>query len=108
MNQLQNIADSFGAQFSDHGHYPAWEYRENSHLRDVMVKTFEKLYGRKPTVDVIHAGLECGIFCDKIDRLDAVSFGPDLFDIHTVNERLSVSSVQRTYEFLCETLKNLR
>lgn len=108
LNTLKNIADSFGADFSDHGHYPAWEYRENSHLRDVMVKTFEKLYGRKPTVDVIHAGLECGIFCDKIDGLDAVSFGPDLFDIHTVNERLSVSSVQRTYEFLCETLKNLR
>lgn len=108
LNKLKNIADSFDADFSDHGHYPAWEYRENSHLRDVMVKTFEKLYGRKPTVDVIHAGLECGIFCDKIDRLDAVSFGPDLFDIHTVNERLSVSSVQRTYEFLCETLKNLR
>lgn len=108
LNTLKNIADSFGADFSDHGHYPAWEYRENSHLRDVMVKTFEKLYGRKPTVDVIHAGLECGIFCDKIDGLDAVSFGPVLFDIHTVNERLSVSSVQRTYEFLCETLKNLR
>lgn len=108
LNTLKNITDSFGADFSDHGHYPAWEYRENSHLRDVMVKTFEKLYGRKPTVDVIHAGLECGIFCDKINGLDAVSFGPDLFDIHTVNERLSVSSVQRTYEFLCETLKNLR
>lgn len=108
LNTLKNIADSFGADFSDHGHYPAWEYRENSHLREIMVKTFERLYGRKPTVDVIHAGLECGIFCDKIDGLDAVSFGPDLFDIHTVNERLSVSSVQRTYEYLCETLKNLR
>lgn len=108
LNRLKDIADNFGAHLSDHGHYPAWEYRENSHLRDVMVKTFEKLYGKKPTVDVIHAGLECGIFCDKIDGLDAVSFGPDLLDIHTVNERLSVSSVQRTYEYLCETLKNLR
>lgn len=108
LNTLKNIADSFGADFSDHDHYPAWEYRENSHLREIMVKIFEELYGRKPTVDVIHAGLECGIFCDKIDGLDAVSFGPDLFDIHTVNERLSVSSVQRTYEYLCETLKNLR
>lgn len=108
LHKLKDIANSFGADFSDHGHYPAWEYRENSHLREIMVKTFEELYGRRPTVDVIHAGLECGIFCDKIDGLDAVSFGPDLFDIHTVNERLSVSSVQRTYEYLCETLKNLR
>ncbi|MDE5995031.1 MAG: aminoacyl-histidine dipeptidase [Oscillospiraceae bacterium] len=108
LNELESISKEYGAQFSDHGHYPAWEYRENSHLRDIMIETFEGLYGRKPTVDVIHAGLECGLFCDKIDGLDAVSFGPDLFDIHTPRERLSVSSVQRTYKFLCETLKCLR
>lgn len=108
INELELISKEYGAQVSDHGHYPAWEYRENSHLRDVMIEVFESLYGRKPTVDVIHAGLECGLFCDKIDGLDAVSFGPDLFDIHTPYERLSVSSVQRTYKFLCETLKCLR
>ncbi|MCH5190634.1 MAG: aminoacyl-histidine dipeptidase [Oscillospiraceae bacterium] len=108
LKELSKIAKDFGADYSDHGHYPAWEYRENSPLRDVMIKTFESLYGRKPTVDVIHAGLECGFFCDKIDGLDAVSFGPDLFDIHTARERLSVSSTQRTYKFLCEILKNLR
>ena len=107
LNKLENTAKEFGADYSDHGHYPAWEYRENSPLREIMIKTFESLYGRKPVVDVIHAGLECGFFCDKIDGLDAVSFGPDLFDIHTSRERLSVSSTQRTYKFLCETLKNL-
>lgn len=108
LRTLKSVADDFGARFGDSGHYPAWEYRENSRLRRVMIKTFEELYGRKPEVDVIHAGLECGIFCDKIDGLDAVSFGPDLFDIHTPCERLSVSSVRRTYKFLCETLKALR
>lgn len=108
LNKLEHISNEYGARFSDHGHYPAWEYRENSHLRDVMIEVFKNLYGRKPTVDVIHAGLECGLFCDKIDGLDAVSFGPDLFDIHTPRERLSVSSVQRTYNFLCETLKALK
>lgn len=107
LKELSKIAKDFGADYSDHGHYPAWEYRENSPLREIMVKTFEELYGRKPVVDVIHAGLECGFFCDKIDGLDAVSFGPDLFDIHTARERLSISSVQRTYKYLCETLKNL-
>lgn len=108
LKKLATIAKDFGAEYSDHGHYPAWEYREKSVLRDTMVKTFEDLYGRKPVVDVIHAGLECGLFCDKIDGLDAVSFGPDLFDIHTSRERLSVSSAKRTYEFLCKTLENLR
>lgn len=108
LNELENISNAYGAQFSDHGHYPAWEYRENSHLRDVMIEVFESLYGRKPVVDIIHAGLECGLFCDKIDGLDAVSFGPDLFDIHTPRERLSVSSVQRTYKYLCEILKEMK
>lgn len=108
LKKLETTAKDFGAEFSDHGHYPAWEYREKSVLRDTMVKTFEGLYGRKPQVDVIHAGLECGLFCDKIPDLDAVSFGPDLFDIHTSRERLSVLSAKRTYEFLCKTLENLR
>lgn len=108
LKTLNGIAESFGAEYSDHGHYPAWEYMEKSLLRDTMVKTFEDLYGRKPQVDVIHAGLECGLFCDKLPTLDAVSFGPDLFDIHSSRERLSVSSAKRTYEFLCKTLENLR
>ena len=72
-----------------------------------MVKVFEKLYGKKPVVDVIHAGLECGLFCDKIEGLDAVSFGPDMQDIHTSREKLSISSVERTYNYLCEILKEI-
>ncbi len=105
--ELKSIAQNFGAEYSDHGHYPAWEYRKESPLRDTMVKVFEKLYGKKPVVDVIHAGLECGLFCDKIEGLDAVSFGPDMQDIHTSREKLSISSVERTYSYLCEILKEI-
>ena len=107
LKKLEDIAEKYNASYSEHGHYPAWEYRRNSPLRDTMVEVFEKLYNQKPVIDVIHAGLECGIFCDKIPGLDAVSFGPNMKDIHTSREMLSISSVNRTYKYLCEILKAL-
>ena len=99
------IAENYGAAISFHGEYPAWEYKESSALRDKMIKVFEKMYERKPEVTVIHAGLECGLLADKLPGLDAISFGPDLFDVHTVNEHLSISSAERMYEYLLEVLK---
>lgn len=98
------IADCFGAKVCYHGAYPAWEYKKESLLRDKMIRVFEEMYGKKPEVSVIHAGVECGLLAEKIDGLDAISFGPDLFDIHTVNERLSISSAARTYDYLLKIL----
>ena len=65
------------------------------------------MYGRKPTVETVHAGLECGLLGEKIAGFDAVSLGPDMWDIHTANEHLSVSSAGRVYEFLRNVLKEL-
>lgn len=107
LEKLEVLANKYGAQYSSHGHYPAWEYRKSSPLRDTMINAYEKLYGTRPTVAVIHAGLECGLFSEKLENLDAVSFGPNMLDIHTPRERLSVSSTQRTYRYLCEILKML-
>ena len=72
-----------------------------------MGKTFEKLYGKEPVVDVIHAGLECGIFSDRLKGLDAVSFGPQMHDIHTSRERLELASVARTWDYLVAVLEKL-
>lgn len=107
LERLEKIADGLGAEFSSHGHYPAWEYRSCSHLRETMIEVYEELYGKKPVVETVHAGLECGLFSERIKNFDAVSAGPDMWDIHTVNERLSIPSVERTYKYLCETLKRL-
>ncbi len=107
LDKLASVAEDFGGDFESHGHYPAWEYRKDSPLRDTMVRVYEQMYGASPEVVAIHAGLECGLFAGKIADLDAVSFGPNLYDIHTSRERLSVSSTVRTYQYLCETLKNL-
>ena len=90
------------------GNYPAWEYKRDSALRDTMVRVFTEQYGHAPKIEAIHAGLECGLFCGKIPGLDAVSFGPNLYDIHTTAERMSISSVQRVYAYLCEVLKALK
>ena len=104
---LQALAEKYGAAYGQMGEYPAWEYRKDSCLRETMVETFEALYGKKPVVDVIHAGLECGIFSDRLPGLDAVSFGPQMHDIHTSRERLELASVARTWDYLVAVLAKL-
>ena len=104
---LKSFVDDLGGTVSAHGFYPAWEYKKDSKLRQVMCDTYKKLYNAEVTVEAIHAGLECGLFGEKIKGLDAVSIGPNMCDIHTPGEKLSISSSIRVYEFLCEVLKNL-
>lgn len=105
--RLVNITCDFGGTALRSADYPAWEFRQNSHLQAVMIEQWEKLYGKKPLVAAIHAGLECGLFCEKLDGLDAVSIGPEMHDIHTDRERLSIPSCERIYRYVCEIIKEL-
>lgn len=73
-----------------------------------MADTYEELFGVKPEVKAIHAGLECGLFYEKIPNLDCVSFGPDMSDIHTTEETLCISSVERMWRYLLKVLENIR
>ena len=107
LDTIKDIAEKHGASVSVRGQYPAWEYRKESHLRDVMCKVYSDMYGKDATVVTIHAGLECGIFSDKMEGLDCVSIGPDNKDIHTPEERLSLSSFNRVYEYIINVLKNI-
>lgn len=106
--QIRVLCERLGGMYTESGAYPAWEYKQDSKLRDVMVAVYEELYGEKPKLDVIHAGVECGLFMDKMEGLDCVSYGPQMYDIHTPNERLHVDSVQRTWEYTLEILKRLK
>lgn len=108
IRRIRLLTESLGGTLCVSGEYPAWEYRRESHLRDVMCEIYKSQYGEDMKVEAIHAGLECGLFCGKIPGLDAVSFGPNLYDIHTTAERMSISSVQRVYAYLCEVLKVLK
>lgn len=103
--KVSDLAASIGGKADIYGDYPSWEYRENSPLRDIMVETFRDMYGKEPVVTAIHAGLECGIFSEKIKNADIVSFGPDNENIHTPNERLNIASAGRCWEYLKEILK---
>lgn len=106
-DKLSAIAAKYGATYSERGEYPAWEFKKESHLCDVMKSVYEDMYGKSPEVVIIHAGLECGILSEKIEGLDCVSIGPDNFDIHTTEERLSLSSLARVWEFLKRVLKEI-
>lgn len=105
LERLRLTAEQFGGTFDSHGEYPAWEYRSDSPLRDTMTAVYRRMYEKEPIIEIIHAGLECGLLGEKLDGLDAVSIGPDMEHIHTVHERLNVASTARTYAFLCEVLK---
>ena len=105
--RLDELAAFHGATCTHRGDYPAWEYKKESVLRDTMVAVYEKMYGEKPGVQAIHAGLECGLLSEKIPGLDCISFGPTAWDIHTPRERLNIASTQRLWKFLQEVLKNL-
>ena len=107
LEQLKKIADLHGASYSQMGEYPAWEYKADSHLRDVMVKTYREMFGKEPEVVAIHAGLECGLLSEKLPGLDCVSIGPEMHDIHTSREKLGIASTERTWKYLLEVLKNL-
>ena len=107
LDRVTEVAKSCGGNCVSSGDYPAWEYQPNSRLRDTMCAVWERLYGAQAKVIAIHAGLECGFLCEKLEGLDAVSIGPDMQDIHTCRERLSVSSVERVYRYVCEVLKSL-
>ena len=105
--QLKQLAQEFGADYSQKGDYPAWEYKKDSRLRDTMVSVYRQMFHKEPEVVAIHAGLECGLLSEKLPGLDCVSIGPDMKDIHTSRERLHIASTERTWNFLLEVLKAL-
>lgn len=88
--------------------YPSWEFNINSTLQGLFKEVYEKETGETLKVEAIHAGLECGVFASKIKDFDCISIGPTMFDVHTVKERLSVSSTERTFKILLKVLENCK
>ena len=107
ITKLKELADFYNGTYSQSGTYPAWEFKKDSRLRDVMVSIYTRLFGKEPQVLAIHAGLECGLLGDKLPGLDCVSIGPQMHDIHTSREKLEIASTKRTWDFLLEVLKAL-
>ena len=107
IRKLFAIGKMAGVKYRVRGEYPGWKYRVNSPLRDEMVHLYRETYDEEPKVVAIHAGLECGLFMSKIPDLDCVSIGPNMKNVHTTDETLSISSVQRVWEYLVALLARL-
>ena len=107
-DKIRYLTEFLGGEYTVQGAYPAWEYRKDSPLRDRMVEVYEEMYGEKPNVVAIHAGLECGLFYKKIEGLDCVSLGPNMKDIHTSEEMLDIASTERVWKYLVKVLEYLK
>lgn len=109
-NQCNTIKAAFelaGAAVTQNDGYPAWKMKVESHLRNIVVETYQKLFGETPIVRGIHAGLECGLFSERYPNLDMVSFGPTLRYVHTPEERLHIPSVEKVWNHLLAILKEI-
>ncbi|MBU3110869.1 aminoacyl-histidine dipeptidase [Clostridium lacusfryxellense] len=103
------LAEMVGATIEFESDYPEWEYNEDSKIRPIFEKVFKNLYGKVPEIAAIHAGLECGLFSAKFKGdIDQISFGPNMYDVHTPNEHLSISSTDRMWDYLVAVLKEIK
>ncbi len=114
LSQLHNLAETFvslgknvDASVENGGFYPPWEYSANSKLEKIYTECYKDFFGINPKISAIHAGLECGVFASKIEGLTAISVGPQMYDVHTANERLSISSTEKFVELLINVLANI-
>lgn len=104
--KLDALTTYLGGETKRNGDYPPWEYKKESKLREDMVRIYREMYKKELIVEAVHAGLECGILSGKIDGLDCVSIGPDMIGIHTTEEKLSISSTKRVWEYILEVIKS--
>ena len=103
--QVEAIVSLAGGKTEVSGDYPGWSYNPHSVVKDTILRVYRELFGKEATVEAVHAGIECGLFADSIQDLDCVSIGPDMGDVHTPREHLSISSSARTYQLLCKVLQ---
>ena len=106
-NTVKAVFELAGAEVVQNDGYPAWKMNPNSRLTAIVSDTYEELFGHRPEVKGIHAGLECGLFSERYPHLDMVSFGPTLRYVHTPDERLLIPTVDMVWRHLIEILKRL-
>ena len=107
IDELDALARITGCVTKHYSRYPGWDYAPVSPLRDLYARAYREITGKDAVVDVIHAGLECGIIASKLPGLDVISVGPDMRDVHSPDERLNLSSVEtfwQTIEKLIELM----
>ena len=108
-SSLESLFNLAGAKVEFGGDYPGWQPDANSELLDQMVKLYIETYNERPTIMVIHAGLECGIIQSNVEqKLDIVSFGPTITGAHSPDEAVNIETVGKSYDYLVSVLENLK
>ncbi len=108
MKRMKDLTRLIGGKYEITGTYSAWEYNPDSKLQGIMSQAYEELTGQKPQLTGIHAGVECGIFTEKMPGIDCISYGPQMMDIHTAREKLNIPSVRKNYELTLKVLEKLK
>ena len=103
--RMASLFEFAGGSATVHSNYGAWEFRQDSPLRDHCVAVYESMYGERPAVGTIHAGLEAAVIAEKLGDADCVSLGPTLYDVHTANERLDICSASRVYDYVKQLIE---
>ncbi len=107
-DRIEYLAEFLGGSYEESGDYPSWPRKTDSKLQEKASEVYESMYGSKPGFATIHAGLECGIFAGSMPKLDIISYGPNMLDIHTFEEKLDIESVARVYEFTVRLLSEIK
>ncbi len=108
VDRIDVLAKVLNCESEKFSEYPEWEYNSESYIRRVFHSVYKEMYGEDPTIAAIHAGLECGLFKEKLGDIDMIAFGPNMYDVHTPGEHLNIPSTARTWDFLCSALKEIR
>lgn len=108
LNKSLEIIKENNFNYSLGSKYPMWEYKEISRLRDISMKAYKDMTGKDMKIEVIHAGLECGAILEKYPEMDVISIGPNIYNVHTPDEKLDLNSLSRFYDYMLEILKNIK
>ena len=106
-HQVEALFRLAGAEVTHGDGYPGWASNMKSTIMQIASDAYEELYGIKPAIKAIHAGLECGLFLQKYPHLDMVSFGPTLRDVHSPSERMYIPAVERFWGQITRTLEKV-
>ena len=108
IEESRTIAEIIGCEFRTVADYPEWEFNPESKIREVFKDVYKRMYGKDANIVAIHAGVECGLLSENLGGLDMISFGPNMYDVHTPEEHLSIKSVSNMWDYLKQVLKELK
>ena len=106
-NAVRCSFESVGCSVVQSGDYPGWQPNTNSVILNLMADLYRELYKEEPNIKACHAGLECGILGKHLPGVDMISFGPNIRAAHSPDEKVQISSVQKFWDYLQETLKRI-